>query len=140
MRRVVVNPEAPHRDAVQEAAARIIRGGVVAIPTDTLYGLAVDPFNRDAVARLYEVKGRPADRALPLIAADAEQVAATIGALTANNDLLTRAIIQNEFRSAADLVDRVSGGAGPGGVKAVAPTGTESIVITIPAEIGRAHV
>jgi hypothetical protein len=59
---------------------------------------------------------------------------ATIGALTANNDLLTRAIIQNEFRTAADLVDRVGGGAGPGGVKAVAPTGTESIVITIPAD------
>jgi hypothetical protein len=58
---------------------------------------------------------------------------ATIGALTANNDLLTRAVIQSEFRTAADLVDRVSGGAGPGGVKAVAPTGTEPVVITIPA-------
>lgn len=59
---------------------------------------------------------------------------ATIGALTANNNLLTRAVIQNEFRTAADLVDRVSGGAAPGGVKAVAPTGLEPIVITIPAE------
>jgi hypothetical protein len=59
---------------------------------------------------------------------------ATVGALTANNDLLTRAVIQTEFRTAADLVDRVSGGAGPGGVKAVAPTGTEPIVITIPAD------
>ena len=58
---------------------------------------------------------------------------ATIGALTANNDLLTRAVIQNEFRTAADLVDRVSGGAAPGGVKAVAPTGLEPIVVTIPA-------
>ena len=58
---------------------------------------------------------------------------ATIGALTADNTLLTRAVVQNEFRTAADLVDRVSGGAGPGGVKAVAPTGTESISITIPA-------
>ena len=57
---------------------------------------------------------------------------ATIGVLTADNTLLTRAIVQNEFRTAADLVDRVSGGAGPGGVKAVAPTGTESITITIP--------
>ena len=46
---------------------------------------------------------------------------ATIGALTADNTLLSRAIVQNEFRSEADLVDRVSGGAGPGGVKAVAP-------------------
>jgi hypothetical protein len=59
---------------------------------------------------------------------------ATIGALTANNNLLTRAVIQNEFRTAADLVDRVTGGAAPGGVKAVAPTGLEPIVITIPAE------
>jgi hypothetical protein len=58
---------------------------------------------------------------------------ATIGVLTADNTLLTRAIVQNEFRSAADLVDRVGGGAGPGGLKAVAPTGMESIVVTIPA-------
>jgi hypothetical protein len=57
---------------------------------------------------------------------------ATIGVLTPNNDLLSRAVVQNEFRTAADLVDRVGGGAGPGGVKAVAPTGTEPIVITIP--------
>lgn len=58
---------------------------------------------------------------------------ATIGVLTADNTLLTRAVVQNEFRTAADLVDRVSGGAGPGGVKAVAPTGTESITLIIPA-------
>ena len=37
-----------------------------------------------------------------------------------------------EFRAASDLVDRVGGGAGPGGVKAVAPTGTESISVAIP--------
>ena len=57
----------------------------------------------------------------------------TIGVLTADNTLLTRAVVQNEFRSAADLVDRISGGAGPGGVKAVAPTGTEPITVMIPA-------
>ena len=54
---------------------------------------------------------------------------ATIGVLTADNTLLTRAVVQNEFRTAADLVDRVSGGAGPGGVKAVAPTGSETISV-----------
>jgi hypothetical protein len=59
---------------------------------------------------------------------------ATVGALTADNTLLSRAVVQNEFRSEADLVDRVGGGAGPGGVKAVAPTGTETITITVPAE------
>lgn len=59
---------------------------------------------------------------------------ATIGVLTADNTLLARAVVQNEFRTAADLIDRVSGGAGPGGVKAVAPTGLEPISVTIPEE------
>ena len=59
---------------------------------------------------------------------------ATIGVLTADNTLLSRAVVQNEFRTAADVVDRISGGAGPGGLKAVAPTGSETISVTIPAE------
>jgi hypothetical protein len=56
---------------------------------------------------------------------------ATIGVLTMDNTLISRAVVQNEFRTAADLVDRVGGGAG-GSVKAVAPTGSEGITITIP--------
>lgn len=59
---------------------------------------------------------------------------ATIGVLTADNTLIDRAIIQNEFRRPADLVERIGGGAGPRGVKAVAPTGTESVTMTIPAD------
>ena len=81
MRRVYVDPAAPQSDAIEEAATWIRDGGVVAIPTDTLYGLAVDPFNAAAVARLFAVKGRPAERAVPLIAADAAQVTARIAAL-----------------------------------------------------------
>jgi hypothetical protein len=57
---------------------------------------------------------------------------ATIGVLTMDNTLISRAVVQNEFRAATDLVDRVGGGAGPGGVKAVAPTGKESITVMIP--------
>ena len=57
---------------------------------------------------------------------------ATIGVLTMDNTLISRAVVQNEFRAAGDLVDRVGGGAGPGGVKAVAPTGSEAVSIEIP--------
>jgi hypothetical protein len=57
---------------------------------------------------------------------------ATIGVLTLDNTLISRAVVQNEFRAASDLVDRVGGGAGPGGVKAVAPTGKEEITVMIP--------
>lgn len=59
---------------------------------------------------------------------------ASIGVLTLDNTLVSRAVVQSEFRVAADLVDRVGGGGGPGGLKAVAPTGTESVAIVIPAE------
>jgi len=59
---------------------------------------------------------------------------ATIGVLTLDNTLVSRAIVQNEFRTQADLVDRISGGSGPGGLKAVAPTGTETVSIVIPQE------
>jgi hypothetical protein len=52
--------------------------------------------------------------------------------LTLDNTLVSRAIVQNEFRTEADLVDRVAGGAGTAGVKAVAPTGTEAVTIPLP--------
>jgi hypothetical protein len=64
------------------------------------------------------------------------QYTATIGVLTMDNTLVDRAVIQSEFRTAADLYDRVEGGAGPGGVKAVAPTGTEVISIELPEDVG----
>ena len=60
---------------------------------------------------------------------------AVIGALSLKGDLIDRAAVQTEFRSAKDLYERISGGAGPGGVKAVAPVGNEQISITIPAGI-----
>jgi hypothetical protein len=57
-----------------------------------------------------------------------------------DNTLVSRAVVQSEFRTAADLVDRIGGGAGPGGVKAVAPTGTEPISIVIPAMENRVSI
>jgi len=83
MRRVFVDPEAPQRDTLQEAAKWIRTGGLVALPTDTLYGLAADPFCARAIRRVFAVKGRGSDRALPLIAADLAQVMRDLGPLTA---------------------------------------------------------
>ena len=60
---------------------------------------------------------------------------ASIGVLTPDNTLVSRAAVMSEFRTTADLVDRIGGGSGAGGLKAVAPTGSEPIVITIPAEL-----
>lgn len=60
---------------------------------------------------------------------------AVIGALSMKGDLIDRAAVQTEFRSAKDVYERITGGAGPGGVKAVAPVGAEPIELTIPAGI-----
>jgi len=65
---------------------------------------------------------------------------ATIGVLTADNTLLSRAVVQNEFRSAEDLVERITGGAGPGGLKAVAPTGVASVSVVVPAEEAKVSI
>jgi L-threonylcarbamoyladenylate synthase len=59
---------------LERAVTILRRGGVVAYPTDTLYGLAVDPRSADAVAKLFSVKARDPGHAIPLIAADAGQV------------------------------------------------------------------
>jgi hypothetical protein len=60
---------------------------------------------------------------------------ATIGVLTLDNTLVTRAVVASEFRRAEDLLDRISGGAGPGGVKAVAPIGSEPISVASPDDV-----
>jgi len=54
----------------------------VALPTDTLYGLAADPFSAGGVARVFAAKGRSAERALPLIAAGMSQVIEHLGPLS----------------------------------------------------------
>jgi hypothetical protein len=68
------------------------------------------------------------------------RLTATIGVMTMDNTLITRAVVRNEFRTAADLFDRIGGGAGPGGLKAVAPTGVESIRVELPADLSEVCV
>lgn len=52
------------------------RGGVLAIPTESSYGLAADPRSPEGIERVYALKGRDAAKALPVVAADRAQVAA----------------------------------------------------------------
>jgi L-threonylcarbamoyladenylate synthase len=74
--RIPVDPEG---DVPHEAVDAILRGAVVAYPTDTLYGLAVDPRQGAAVAQLRRVKARFQGGGLTLIAASLSQVEAALG-------------------------------------------------------------
>jgi L-threonylcarbamoyladenylate synthase len=62
MKTAVLHTDTPARfdDAVRHAAALLREGQLVALPTETVYGLAANAWNASAVARIYEVKGRPA--------------------------------------------------------------------------------
>jgi len=68
-----VNPINPETEVLRYAADFLSRGSVIAIPTDTFYGLAADPFNLAAVDEIYRVKGRPEARALPLLVNSMDQ-------------------------------------------------------------------
>lgn len=60
---------------------------------------------------------------------------ATVRIIGPEGEELMQAVVQSEFRTERDLVERILGGAGPGGLKAVAPTGSEPIVVTVPEKV-----
>lgn len=71
-----MNATDPTPDWLDRATDILRAGGVLAMPTDTLYGLAADARNPSAVARVYRIKGRSFDQALPMIASSLGQVEA----------------------------------------------------------------
>ncbi len=87
-RRVRIDAAHVTPESLRAAADWLARGGVVAYPTDTFYGLAVDASSADAVEALFDVKGRDPSMAMPLIAASREQVETRIGPLTGGSALL----------------------------------------------------
>jgi L-threonylcarbamoyladenylate synthase len=80
--RLVLDSIAPDTSTISAAVEVLRRGGIVAYPTDTLYGLAVDPRSDAAVDRVFTVKERERSAAVALIAADVLQAqeAGTFGA------------------------------------------------------------
>ncbi len=80
MRSVVV-PR--HEAKVAEVAGCLRSGGVVLLPTDTVYGLAAMPTSDDAVSRIYAIKGRPGSRNLPIMVHAGDEIARLGGDINA---------------------------------------------------------
>ncbi len=68
-----IHPDEPEPRLVSQVVASLQRGDVVALPTDTFYGLAVDPVNLRAVERIYELKTRAKHKPLSLLISDMAQ-------------------------------------------------------------------
>lgn len=85
-----VNPENPDPVAIRRAATKIRNGGVVAIPTDSLYMLVADPFNLSAVGKVFDAKGRESSRSLPLLVNDVMMVEDLASEVTKRFQVLAR--------------------------------------------------
>jgi len=86
-----VSPDAPDPTTIRYAVGFIGDGKVIGIPTDTFYGLATDPFNLAAVQQIYRVKGRPENRALPILVNSVAQATTLARSLPDNFHRLAKA-------------------------------------------------
>lgn len=68
-----IHPDEPEPELINQVVSNLYRGNVVALPTDTFYGLAVDPVNLKAVDRIYELKTRARHKPLSLLIAEVAQ-------------------------------------------------------------------
>jgi L-threonylcarbamoyladenylate synthase len=73
-----INPNTPEEHLVAEAARILCDGGLVAFPTETVYGLAADATNPKAIERLNQVKGRPPDKPYSIHLRDVSQLHAFV--------------------------------------------------------------
>jgi tRNA threonylcarbamoyl adenosine modification protein (Sua5/YciO/YrdC/YwlC family) len=71
---VEINPENPEPRKIRRAVDALLAGGVIAYPTDTVYGLGCDLFDKKAVDRLYQIKGMPRTQQLAFVCRDIADV------------------------------------------------------------------
>ena len=121
---VRVDPVAPDERLLDEAARVLGRGGLVAFPTETFYGLGAAALDRRAVRRVFEVMGRPASMPL-LVLVDSE---AMVGRVAPEIPARARELITRHWPGALTLVFRAAAG-----LPAELTAGTGTIGVRLPA-------
>jgi len=108
-------------DTIEEAAALLKAGEVVAFPTETVYGLGADATNEDAVQKIYRAKGRPGDNPLIVHVADKEQLETLVTDYPNYVDQLIEAFspgpITYVLKSNHRVTSTVTGGLGTVGIR-----------------------
>jgi L-threonylcarbamoyladenylate synthase len=88
MKTHVIDTDQP--DAVQQALGHIQSGGVIAFPTDTVYGLGSSPFNPEAITKLFTIKGRDFNKAISILISDISQLPLLSEGFPLTADLLAK--------------------------------------------------
>jgi L-threonylcarbamoyladenylate synthase len=109
---------------VERGIAILHQGGIVAYPTDTVYGLGASMTSLKGVERIYKVKQRPPDMALPLLVADISQ----IEALTETVPVVARKLIRRFLPGALTIVLPVASS-----VPEIITAGEKTVAVRIPA-------
>lgn len=116
----VVKPQVK-KEALAHACAVLRAGGVVAFPTETYYGLAVDPFNQAALSRLFALKGRSPDKPVLLIIDNQSQLASLVAEIPPSFPILMEKFwpgpLTLVFPGAASLPAMLTGSRGTVGVR-----------------------
>jgi L-threonylcarbamoyladenylate synthase len=86
-----ISPTDPDPEAIRQSAEVLRRGGLVAFPTETVYGLGADVLNLDAVRKVFEAKGRPPDNPLIVHIASSKQLDDIVDEIPEQGKLLANA-------------------------------------------------
>jgi len=117
---IKISPDNPEPDRIEEAVALLRKGGVIAFPTETFYGLGADAGNERAVKQIFEIKGRDFRTPVPLIIGKKEELAGLVEDIPP----LAETLMTRFWPGPLTLVFRASGPVDPG---LMAGTGTIGI-------------
>ena len=123
----------PNTEAVfANARTVLLAGGVVAYPTDTFYGLGVDPFNREAVNRIFELKGREKNKPLILLISSRVQLETKVKEITPTHSALIQKVWPGPltllFKPGSVIPENVSAGSNRIGIRQPGNTMTRNLI------------
>ena len=116
-----INPHNPDPSVIQDAAALIRKGGVMAFPTRCLYGLGADAFNPDAVKRIFEIKQRPAKKPILILIDDPNRLKSLVTHISEAAKAISKRFwpgrVTLVFNASAKVPDTLTAGTGKIGIR-----------------------
>ena len=116
-----INPHNPDPLVIQDAAALIRKGGVMAFPTRCLYGLGADAFNPDAVNRIFEIKQRPAKKPILILIDDPNRLKSLVTHISEAAKAISKRFwpgrVTLVFNASAKVPDTLTAGTGKIGIR-----------------------
>ena len=122
-------------DVFTKARKVLLAGGVIAFPTDTFYGLGVDPFNREAVNKVFELKGREKNKPLILLISSRVQLETMVKEITPAHSALIQKFWPGPltllFKPSSVIPENVLAGSNRIGIRQPGNTMTRNLISTL---------